>query len=238
MAKLDLVPDRDFNFIFAGGERMFLERSYTELDFQQFFFRKLSEDSNGSKRMIITFSSDGKNRSISYIGSRGDLERLSNTVSIKALETAKANLAKAKEETTVDGYRLMEGEGGKSRLESLDRTVHQVEVLAKHGREVLDGCTRGLSVGVDRVHEELTTAVVVDLVGEETGAGATAKSAEAVAETAPAITEKKSEEESEDSASPTSEAVAEAVVAGQHPREVGIYLIAIRCVNYSVCHNK
>ncbi len=86
---------------------------------------------------------------------------------------------------------------------------------------------------------EFATRVVVNLVGEETGAVAATETAEAVSETTPPITEEKAEEESEDTSTPTSKVVTEAAVIHGEPRRDTAHTILVGRVNNSrrFCHN-
>lgn len=81
-----------------------------------------------------------------------------------------------------DGDGLLESQGLESVLDVLHRAVDKVEVLTESGSKVGDGRASRLTLGGDSVHNELASAVVVELVGEKPGSsGATAKATEAAA---------------------------------------------------------
>ena len=80
------------------------------------------------------------------------------------------------------GYRLLESEGAQSVLYIQHTSVDEVEILAECGGEVGDGGARSLTLRGDGIHNEFASAIVIELVGEESsGPCATAKAAAPVA---------------------------------------------------------
>ena len=140
--------------------------------------------------------SDGRGVAISLAGESGGLLESADLSLVTLLYRQKLLLAAAVLEGADDagvagsdlvddlrdGDRLLEGQGLESVLDVLHTRVDKVEILPKSSRKVGDGRASRLTLGGDSVHNELASAVVVELVGEKPGSsGATAKATEAAA---------------------------------------------------------
>ena len=89
-----------------------------------------------------------------------------------------------------NGDGLLESESAESVLDVGHTCVYEVEVLSEGCRQALDRGAGRLALRSNCVHDELSSAVVVELVGEKPGSsGATAKATEAAAPVTSAPTE-------------------------------------------------
>ena len=124
MAKLNMIPGRDFNFIFAGSEKLFL-RGFKELDTFQLLLSKFEEPVNGGKKFLVTFSGDGKFHKVSFLGKRRYAEELELSAKNKSDELARMNIEKHREQGGFvdDGGFYYDDEysyGDESQLDTLD----------------------------------------------------------------------------------------------------------------------
>ena len=140
------------------------------------------------------------------------------------------------------GHSGLCGEGSDTVADSADTGVDEVKVLPEHRGEVLGRRPSGLTLGGDGVHQQLPAGVVVDLVGEETGAGSAIAAPSATSkETAEStVVDEGSEKEAEDTGAETSAPASETSIAAacEQPRpEVVVLISRIRNVSY-ICHTK
>ncbi len=93
MAKLSMIPGRDFSFVFAGSERLFLQ-GFRELDTFQLLLSKFGEPVNGGKQFLLAFTGDGKYLDVAFLGKKKHFDALETSVKDRGDELARQNMAR------------------------------------------------------------------------------------------------------------------------------------------------
>lgn len=97
MAKLNMIPGRDFSFVFAGSERLFLQ-GFKELDTFQLLLSKFNEPVNGGKRFLVSFSGDGKYLNVAFLGKKSDADAIHAKISSESQVRARMNIERHERE--------------------------------------------------------------------------------------------------------------------------------------------